>query len=409
MLADKYAPNTLTGIIGNYNAVKQLSEFASKIHRGEKTKPIIIFGATGTGKTSAAHALAYGNGFELLELNASDYRDTARLEKVLLPASRSRGLFSKNILILLDEIDELSKKFDSGAESTISKLVRSSKQPIIFTATDFWSQKISFLRNIVDKVEFKKVTSADIERLLERIAKTEGVQVKPEIIKEIAKRSDGDVRGAINDLEAMFGADDELLENIGMRDRKMEVFGVLDKIFTSRDFQRPRNAVLKSDVDIGMLINWVDENIPNRYPAREELGEAYWNLSRASMFYEKAGRKSYYGYYRYASLLASSGVSMANNGKVTLLKQYAFPSNIRYMSSSKKEREELNSIAERLSPMLHTNKKKIIHSYMPMIKAAIEGSIKRIGMEKTVDTMAIQFNLYESDIEIILGRKISDV
>ena len=407
MLSDKYAPNTLAGIVGNYNAVKQLGEFASKVHKGERTKPIMIFGATGTGKTSAAHALAYGNGFELLELSASDYRDTARLEKVLLPASRSMGLFSKNILILLDEIDELSRKFDAGAESAISRLVRNSRQPVVFTATDFWDQKISFLRNMVDKVEFKKVTSADMERLLDGIAKKEGVEVKPEIIKEIARRSDGDVRGAINDLEAMMGAGPELLENIGMRDRKMEVFGVLDRIFTSRDFQRPRNAVAKSDVDMGMLINWVDENIPKRYPMNDELGQAYESLSRASMFYEKAQRKNYYGYYRYASVLASSGVAMANNGRVTMLRQYAFPSNIRYLAASKKDRNEMNSIAERLSPVLHTNKKVIIRSYMPMIKAAIEGSMKRLGAEKTREIMAMQFSLYEDDIEAILGRKLS--
>lgn len=407
MLADKYAPNTLGGIVGNYNAVKQLTDFSMRVQKGEPVRPVMIYGATGTGKTSAAHALAYGNGFELLELSASDYRDTARLERTLIPASRSRGLFSKNILILLDEIDELSKRFDAGAESAIKQLISRSKQPIVFTASDYWDPKISFLRNLVEKVEFKKVWSADVERLLSRISRSEGAEVRKEIIQEIAKRSDGDVRGAINDLEAMMGAGEDLLESLGMRDRKMEVFGVLDRIFTSRDFSRPRNAVMKSDVDIGMLINWVDENIPKRYPMREELGGAYESLAKASLFYEKAGRKSYYGYYRYASILASSGVSMANNGKVTLLRQYSFPSNIRYLAASKKDRGEMNSIAERLSHVLHTNKKNIIRNYIPMIKAAIEGSVRRVGGERTREVMAMQFNLYEDDIEAILGRKLS--
>ena len=114
MLSDKYAPTTINGIIGNSECVSRLFEFAQAIHANAKPKPIMLFGPSGTGKTSAAHALAYGNGFELLELNASDYRDTLTLEKTLLPASRSKGLFNKNILILLDEIDEVSKKLDSG-------------------------------------------------------------------------------------------------------------------------------------------------------------------------------------------------------------------------------------------------------------------------------------------------------
>ena len=407
VLSDKYAPTTLNGIVGNSNAVRLLADFATRVHRGEKTKPLMVFGATGTGKTSAAHALAYSNGFELLELNAADYRNADTLRKVLLPASRSRGLFSKTILILLDEIDELSGRFDSGAESTIGQLIRESKQPVIFTATDFWDQKISFLRNAVDKVEFKKATSTDISRLLEKIAKQEGIEVSPAVIQELARRSDGDVRGAINDLEAMLGADVELLESLGTRDRKLEVFGVLDKIFTTRNFDMPRNAVAKSDVDLGMLINWIDENIPKRYPMNSELSGAYDSLAAASRFYEKAGRKSYYGYYRYASVLASSGIAMANNGRVTMLKQYAFPSNIRYLSTSKKDRNAMDSIAERLSPMLHTNKKNIIRSYIPMLRAAIEGSIKRVGVEQTKETVAAQFNLYEDDIEAVLGRKLT--
>jgi hypothetical protein len=37
------------------------------------------------------------------------------------------------------------------------------------------------------------------------------------------------------------------------------------------------------------------------------------------MFNEKASRKSYYGYLRYASILLSSGVSLANNGNASML------------------------------------------------------------------------------------------
>ncbi|MGC8694778.1 MAG: AAA family ATPase, partial [Candidatus Micrarchaeia archaeon] len=86
----------------------KLEQFAIECHSGKKPKPLIIYGPPGTGKTTAAHALAYSNGFELIELNASDYRDKEKLEKLLLPASTSQGLFKRKILILLDEIDELS-------------------------------------------------------------------------------------------------------------------------------------------------------------------------------------------------------------------------------------------------------------------------------------------------------------
>ena len=86
MFSEKYAPATLSQIIGNDSAVSALMAFAEKVHRGERTKPIILVGPSGTGKTSAARALAYGNSFELLETTASDYRDAETLNKTIIPA-----------------------------------------------------------------------------------------------------------------------------------------------------------------------------------------------------------------------------------------------------------------------------------------------------------------------------------
>ncbi len=406
MLTDKYTPKTVNGIIGNNDAVSKLIEFAGKIHSKERPRPMLLFGPSGTGKTASAHAVAHGNGFELLELNASDYRDVETLKKRLKPASESRGLFNKNILILLDEIDELSKKLDSGAEKVVRDLIKTSKQPIIFTATDFWNRDINYLRMAVDKVEFKKVTPDEIKKHLVYILKEEKIDMKSNVIEEISMRSNGDVRGAINDLEMMIDADEALMENIGLRDRKIEIFGVLDKIFLSNNFDISRSAMARSDLDIGMLINWVDENITKRYPSRRDVNEAYSNLALASKYYERASRTNHYEYFRYASILASAGISIANNGRTTMLKQYAFPSNIRYMSSTKEERSTLNSIADRLSPLLHTNRKKIISSYLPILKIAIENSIKKYGKDETLSKIAFNMGLFDDDVETILGKKL---
>ncbi|MEM0200948.1 MAG: replication factor C large subunit, partial [Candidatus Micrarchaeaceae archaeon] len=399
-------PKTVNGIIGNNDAVTKLIEFAGKIHSKQKPRPTILFGPSGTGKTASAHAVAYGNGFELLELNASDYRDVDTLRKRLKPASESRGLFNKNILILLDEIDELSKKLDTGAEKVVRELIKTSKQPIIFTATDFWNKDISYLRMLVDKIEFKKVNNNELKNYLLDILKKENATMKDEVVEKIVIRSNGDVRGAINDLEIMIGANEELIENIGIRDKKIEIFWILDKIFLSNNFDISRNAVTKSDLDIGMLINWVDENITKRYQSKRDVDEAYSNLALASKYYERASRTNHYEYFKYASVLSSSGITISNKGRTSMLKQYTFPSNIRYMSTTKEERSNLKSIADRLSPLLHTNRKKIISNYIPILKIAIEDSIKKYGKEQTLSNIAFTMGLFQEDIEIILGKKI---
>ena len=153
----------------------------------------------------------------------------------------------------------------------------------------------------------------------------------------------------MNDFEMMIGADENLFENIGIRDSKVEIFGILDKVFLSRSFDVSKTAFNKSDLDLGMLINWIDENITKRYLSKRDVDEAYSNLSIASKYFEKANRTNHYEYFRYASTFASSGISISNKGRNSLLKQYTFPSNIRYMSTTKADRSTNNSIAEKLA------------------------------------------------------------
>ena len=332
MLLDKYTPFTLNGLIGNISTIAKLNQFGIDAMSGKRVRPIMIYGPSGTGKTAAARAIAYGNGLEILELNSSDYRDSETLENRVMPASQTRGLFNKRILIIFDEIDELSAKFASGAEKIVTQLVNRSKQPIIFTANDYWDRDSAFLRNHVEKAEFKRIATSDIIDYMKKIARKEGKVVSDEIVNEIAKRCNGDVRAALNDLEMMFDAKPELIESLAMRNRKMEIFGVLDKIFMSKNFDLARFAAASSDVEAGMLINWVDENVPNRYTSKSEIMDSYQSISKASMFFENATRSNYYGYLRYSSVLISSGVATANTGQITMLNNYSFPARIQYLS-----------------------------------------------------------------------------
>lgn len=399
-LCEKYTPYTLNGIIGNELAKSKLTQFGIDAIGGNKTRPIMIYGPSGTGKTASAHAIAYSNGFDIVELNASDYRDSESLSKKILPLATTRGLFSKRSLILFDEIDELSR-LDSGSERTIMQLIKESRHPVVLIATDYWSRKVSFLRDAVDRVEFKRPDTAEILALLEKITASEKAQVGNDILLEIAKRSNGDVRGAINDLELMIGAKPELIEFLGIRDRKSEIFKVLDKIFYSGSFDIARNATMSAEVDLNMLLNWIGQNIPNKYLSKSCIYNAYENLSRASMFSEKASRKSYYGYLRYASILMSSGVAVSGNGNVSRLTPYAFPSRISKLSKTKTSRDSIDKIALKLSPELHANKKTVINDHLPIFSLMISRAIEAYGGEAVQEYMERTYKLEKAEVSML--------
>ena len=403
-LCEKYAPLTLNMLIGNRSQIDRLISYGAELQGGRKIRPLLIYGPTGSGKTAAAHAFAYSNGFEIIEFGASDYRDTETLQKKLLPAMTSRNLFGNKVIVIFDEVDEISAKFDKGVESVLSKLFRESRNPIILVATDYWDRRLVFLREHVERIEFKKPSNNEISALLKEVAKKEGISMPVAMIDSIAARASGDVRGALNDLEVMAGADPELLESLGIRDRKIETFTVLDKIFVSRKLSA-RNAALASGIDKDMLLKWVDQNIPVRYTSKKDIANAYMVLATASRFNNNASRTNYYGYLRYANDLMSGGVSLQNSGYVNTLSPYLFPSVIKYLSATKSERQYIKAIAEKLSPIFHVNRKEIVNGYMPLLRSMMKAGYEGYGDKETMLFIEKNFNLEKEEAKFIMDRE----
>jgi replication factor C large subunit len=216
------------------------------------------------------------------------------------------------------------------------------------------------------------VGAAQVLALLKRIVAAEKATVADDVLKELADRSAGDVRGAINDLEMVIDGSPSALAALGIRNRKLEIFRVLDRIFTTRDFSAAKLAVDTGDVSLDMLMNWVEENIPNRYASKSSVDRAYSELAFASKFLGKAERVRYYGYLKYASVCMSAGVSISSSRDIRHLPPYVFPSKIKYFSVTKEKRGIQGKMAARLSPFLHTNKREIISSYLPLFRQMME-------------------------------------
>ena len=363
-------------VIGNGEAVSKLGKFAFDIDHGVKRKPVMLSGPSGTGKSLAAHLTAKEHGWHVVELNASDYRDQESLDRMLLAASQSRTIFGKKNLILLDEIDELTGLFDKGASSAITNIINSTKNPIIFTANDFWDKKISFLRNYVDNIEFKKLPPADVLRILEKTAKRTGVNVGRETMDMIANRSGGDARSAINDMEVMNGAPEESVDAIGLRDRKVDIFATLDKIFFSNTYGAPIAASANSDVETEMLMRWIDENLPKRYTDGKDLATAYGMLSGATMFYTRAARAQYYTYWRYMNVMMSSGIALAKDHYPDKSKRYGFPKMISELSRTKEARGVGSTISKKLRKKIHVSAARIKSGEMGIIAEMVKRTLK---------------------------------
>ena len=105
--SEKHAPETLEDVAGHSQAIAAVREWIDDWLKGKRRKPHLLSGATGIGKTVIALALAREYGLDLLEMNASDVRNTRQVERIAGAASGTASLSGRPRLILMDEIDGL--------------------------------------------------------------------------------------------------------------------------------------------------------------------------------------------------------------------------------------------------------------------------------------------------------------
>jgi replication factor C large subunit len=401
-----YEVESLDQVFGNEHQIMRLRNFAKETNKGKPQTPLMMYGPTGTGKSISASLLAKENGWNVVELNASDYRDRESIERRLLSAATSKSLFGKRNLILLDEIDEMAGSFDRGGGAAIASLIGKSKNPMIFIANDMWDQSISFLRGKTDAIEFKKLSPDTLRKILANVSDRFSMGISKVVIDMIANRSNGDARSAINDMSVLVGAenDTEVTEVIGLRDRKIDVFYLLDRIFTTNTLSAPLRAMAGTDIENDMLIKWLDENIPKRYTYSNDMNAAFNSLALASKFAARAQKKQYYTYWRYMNVMMSSGVALAKSHNPEARTAYSFPRVIKELSSSKGSRNQEREIAEKLSGTFHTGRSRIIREEMRMLSKIVNKAIgeKSITEEEARDELMKTYRLGEKEVDYLL-------
>jgi len=79
-LIRKYIPKTEKDIIGQEENLKQLKNFILNF-KNQKKNSALIYGPSGTGKTGSVYAIANEIGFEVIEVNASDFRNAEQINQ----------------------------------------------------------------------------------------------------------------------------------------------------------------------------------------------------------------------------------------------------------------------------------------------------------------------------------------
>jgi replication factor C large subunit len=300
--AVRFRPRTVADIVDNREAVNELRLWLRSWERGvPKERAIFLHGPPGTGKTCSVHVLAEELGFDLLEINASDYRTRTRMEELIgRAATQNITIFGKKRLILFDEMEGVSGHEDQGGIAAISDIIKMTRVPVILIATAIAEdneEKFRPLRNNTQAIEFKPVPTVDVYTKLERIARALKLDAPPDSLEALAIHSEGDLRSAINDLESIARGKGGLtvadIEGLGRRDRKEYTPAILHNIFAAKTLHEARKAINQAYVDHEELFDWIYENLPLILDDREDLVDGLEALARADVYAKRARNSSY--------------------------------------------------------------------------------------------------------------------
>ncbi|RAW45478.1 replication factor C large subunit [Halorubrum sp. 48-1-W] len=402
---ERYRPSTLSEVRGNDKARDAFADWARSWD--DHREAVILHGSPGVGKTSAAHALASDMGWETVELNASDQRTADVIERFAGRAARNATLggsaagggaagrdTASRQLVILDEADNIHGNYDRGGASAITKLVKESGQPIVLIANEFYDISRG-LRNACQDIEFRDVSARSIVPVLRDVCRKEGIEFEPDALQRIAERNRGDLRGAINDLQAACeGRSSIAVEDVvtADRDKAMGIFPFLDAVLKEESAEESLRSAYAVDETPDDLTKWIEDNMLSVYDPAEAT-RAYDFLANADVWLGRVRASQNYTYWRYATDNAAAGVAAARDGTKGGWTRYGRPQF--WPSSDSTADEVVGRIAETSGCSVATARREVL----PFLSAITHHCKPR---ELTV-AMAAAYDLDEAGVAFVTG------
>lgn len=370
---EKYRPRTLSDVVGNGKAVQSLLSWARSWEGGRppKKRAAILAGRAGVGKTSAAHALANDMGWGVIELNASDTRNADAIRRVATAGALNQtftdtGEFLTSDeggrkLIILDEADSLHGNVDRGGIRAILDTIRKTQQPIVLIVNDLYAltHHSSTFKTQCLTVKFRSIPARSIKPVLRRIAAAEHIDADDATLEAIAQRTSGDLRSAINDLQALSEGRSYLsvedTDAVGKRDNRVTMYEAVRTILKTDNIRAAKKAANELDEDPDFLLLWLSENVPLEYKEVADLARGMEAIARADLFLQRARRTQNYRLWAYAVDLMTGGVATAKDREYRFYTRYRFPLWLATMGRTKGIRATQASLSRKLLAHCHTS------------------------------------------------------
>ena len=372
MWSEKYRPQIISDMVGNEEARAAITEWFVKWKKG--TKPLLLVGPPGIGKTTIAYLVAKQFGYDMIGLNASDVRSKSRINEILVPVLGNVSVLGTP-MIFVDEVDGIHGRGDYGGASALVDILKEPTVPIVLAANSDDSDKMKSVKKVVKTVQFKKIPPRLLRVYLENILKKQSAKLSPGALIKVIDKSKGDIRSMINLTQSLVTGfnpqTDQSFESINVED------GV-NAFFKSKSIEEARSVLYSMQIDPREKINAFYSSIITSELDAVTLAKYLEILSNADMLFGRIMKTQNWRLFRYLNDI--------------LIKLYQNDDRIRYakynlswplLNRIRWDGAKIKSLSSIMAKKLHLSSSSFVTLCFPFVLFCIKNKTLELELEET--------------------------
>lgn len=293
MWSEKHRPKKIIDMIGNEEARKSFADWLVKWKKG--TKPVLLIGPPGIGKTTLAQLAAKEFGYDLIGLNASDVRNKANIQEILNPLLGNVTLLGSP-MIFVDEVDGIHGRADFGGVEALLKILKEPTIPIILAANSDQSDKMKSIKKATKPIYLRPLPPRLLGVYLKKVLNEEGETLGPGTTVRIIVESRGDIRSLLNMAQAQVSGFEPPSEKSF---ETLDVSSAVNAFFKAKSKEEARIVLYSMRIDPQEKIDaFYSTIITSKLPSKE-LARMLDVISEADMLYGKIRRTQEWRLLRY--------------------------------------------------------------------------------------------------------------